>query len=150
DRQDLDKRYINLLCVEPHITFPPCNGSLKLTEYGFDVSYEDETDCADINETCTIIDKFISKRPEAGDPGGLPDVPIPEPVEKASVTSTGEAETVAGVKYTPIAGSGAPDDSTGSKDEPVKKEEDLAPSDAPFSKKPETAATEQDEEEEEK
>ncbi len=73
---------------------------------------------------------------------------IPEPVEKASVTSTGEAETVAGVKYTPIAGSGAPDDSTGSKDEPVKKEEDLAPSDAPFSKKPETAATEMEDDEE--
>ncbi len=86
DRQDLDKRYINLLCVEPHIAFPPCDGSLKLTEYGFDVSYENETDCADVNKTCTIIDKFISKRPEAGDPGGLPDVPIPEPVETGDLS----------------------------------------------------------------
>jgi hypothetical protein len=78
DRQDLDKRYINLLCVEPHITLPDCNGSLKLTEYGHKVSYESETDCADINETCTIIEKEISKRPEAGDPGGLPDIEIPD------------------------------------------------------------------------
>ncbi len=85
DRQDLDKRYINLLCVEPHITFPPCNGSLKLTEYGFDVSYESETDCADINKTCTTIDKVISKRPEAGDGGGVPDSPLPEPSESGNL-----------------------------------------------------------------
>ena len=81
DRQDLDKRYINLLCVEPHIAFPPCDGSLKLTEYGYDVNYESETDCADLNKTCTIIDKFISKRPEAGDVGGKPDIPPPIPTQ---------------------------------------------------------------------
>ncbi|HEC65433.1 MAG TPA: hypothetical protein ENI23_09070 [bacterium] len=76
---------------------------------------------------------------------------VSDPVEKASVTTTGEAETVDGVKYVPIADSPvAPDDSTGTPADPVKKEEDLAPTDAPFSKKPETAATEQDEEEEEK
>ena len=85
DRQDLDKRYINLLCVEPHITFPPCNGSLKLTEYGFDVNYEDETDCADVNKTCTEIDKFISKRPEVGDEGGEPPI-VPDPVETGDLS----------------------------------------------------------------
>ncbi len=86
DRQDLDKRYINLLCVEPKAVFPLCNGSLKLTEYGYSVEYTSETSCADVKKTCKEIVKSISKRPEVGDVGGRPDIPIPVVTEQGSLT----------------------------------------------------------------
>lgn len=85
DRQDLDKRYINLLCVEPHITFPDCNGSLKITDFGYDVEYDSETSCADVNKTCDITEKAISRRPEDGDEGGTPDDPEPPPIESGDL-----------------------------------------------------------------
>lgn len=86
DRQDLDKRYINLLCVEPKAVFPLCNGSLKLTEYGYSVEYTSETSCADVKKTCKEIVKSISKRPEVGDVGGRPDIPIPDITEQNSLS----------------------------------------------------------------
>ena len=77
DRQDLDKRYI---------TFPVCNGSLLLTKYDYSAVYESETSCADVKKVCTLIEKSISKRPEAGDGGGVPDIPIPDPAETGLLT----------------------------------------------------------------
>ncbi len=78
---------------------------------------------------------------EESDTGDASVRSIPDPIAKASVSTTGEAETVAGVKYAPIAGSPDPDDNTSGVQSPViKKEADLAPDGA-------IASTEQDEDE---